>query len=285
MLFFSQLFTRGLSVYIPKKPSELILIRHGESEGNVRLDALHEDARYQLFREVYKNYPLGEEFPLAIQHLARELINAYKIGKKPDHALELTQKGMEQSRQTGIGLKELVEPPHVIYVSPYARTLQTLKYIKKGWPELRSAKVKITDALREQQFGIVEQYLYHNLYFAFHPIHRAEFLADEYASYYYEFEGGESIARTRERVRVWFERAKEVYAEKRVFAILHNGTKLAVISELENLDFRQYMDIVRKGRFHNCGTTIYRTTSAWAIDDKMKCDKEKEYNLKLWDIA
>src|SRR3990167_544190 len=153
MLFFSQLFTRGLSVYIPKKPSELILIRHGESEGNVRLDALYEDARYQLFREVYENYPLGEEFPLTIQHLARELINAYKVGKKPDHALELTPKGIEQSRQTGARLKELIDPPQVVYVSPYTRTLQTLEYIKEGWPELRSVEVKVTDALREQQFG------------------------------------------------------------------------------------------------------------------------------------
>jgi broad specificity phosphatase PhoE len=76
-------------VSLRHRPKRIILVRHGESEGNV------DDTIYE--------------------HV-------------PDHRINLTPRGVEQARRTGDKLRELLdgEPVHV-YVSPYRRTRQTLE--------------------------------------------------------------------------------------------------------------------------------------------------------------
>ena len=76
-------------VNITGRPKRIVLIRHAESEGNVD-------------ETMYK--------------------------RKPDHRIELTEKGKKQARAAGVALKELLEPDEqvYVYVSPYVRTMQTL---------------------------------------------------------------------------------------------------------------------------------------------------------------
>jgi broad specificity phosphatase PhoE len=70
------------------RPRRIVLVRHGESEGN------EDDTIYE--------------------HV-------------PDHALALTEKGQRQAQATGERLRELFGQERVsAYVSPYRRTLQTL---------------------------------------------------------------------------------------------------------------------------------------------------------------
>ncbi|HEX8515155.1 MAG TPA: histidine phosphatase family protein [Bacteroidia bacterium] len=96
------------------KPKRIILIRHGESEGNV--DRL-----------------------------------VYKI--KPDYALLLSDSGKEQAKNAGKELKKIIggETSH-FYVSPFWRTRETFEYIateferdKIGWTE--------EPRIREQEWG------------------------------------------------------------------------------------------------------------------------------------
>ena len=76
------------------RPNRIILIRHGESEGNA------DKHQYLL---------------------------------TPDYALMLTPKGIEQAQQAGLKIKEVVgaETIHA-YVSPYYRTRQTFQHLKTG---------------------------------------------------------------------------------------------------------------------------------------------------------
>ncbi|SCK49981.1 histidine phosphatase family protein [Streptomyces sp. WMMB 322] len=70
------------------RPRRIVLVRHGESEGNC------DDSIYE---------------------------------RVPDHALALTEKGVRQAAATGEQLRELFGNERVsAYVSPYRRTLQTL---------------------------------------------------------------------------------------------------------------------------------------------------------------
>jgi broad specificity phosphatase PhoE len=70
------------------RPRRIVLVRHGESEGN------EDDSIYE---------------------------------RVPDHALALTEKGIRQAQATGEQLRELFGREHVsAYVSPYRRTHQTL---------------------------------------------------------------------------------------------------------------------------------------------------------------
>ena len=75
------------------RPKRIILVRHGESEGN-------------LDKNQYETVP--------------------------DYALNLTPKGVDQARQAGAEIKNLIgtETLHV-YVSPYYRTRQTYQCIKE----------------------------------------------------------------------------------------------------------------------------------------------------------
>jgi broad specificity phosphatase PhoE len=78
------------------KPKNIVLVRHGQSEGNVN-------------KEIYKT--------------------------KPDYALRLTPTGVEQATEAGIilanrlGIKTLPQ----FYISPFWRTRDTYYYIRKAW--------------------------------------------------------------------------------------------------------------------------------------------------------
>ena len=96
------------------KPKRIILIRHGESEGNVD-------------RIVY--------------------------GNKPDYALLLTEKGIRQATSAGARLKELVDGESLhFYVSPLFRTRQTFLEIAKSFP-VTQYDWNEEPRLREQEWG------------------------------------------------------------------------------------------------------------------------------------
>lgn len=95
------------------KPQRIILVRHGESEGNVD-------------REKYSTIP--------------------------DHALRLTQTGREQAAEAGKKILEITEGGRVHgYCSPYARTRETCKpFVDAGVNFVRMFE---DPRLREQDWG------------------------------------------------------------------------------------------------------------------------------------
>lgn len=97
-------------------PDRIILLRHGESEGNIN-------------RSVYTT--------------------------KGDALLELTPKGLQQAQATGARLRELIKDDNVfVCLSPFERTQQTLLGLfHGGFPEQQVAKVLISSQIREQEFG------------------------------------------------------------------------------------------------------------------------------------
>lgn len=97
------------------KKYKIILIRHGESEGN-------------LNPELYM--------------------------KIPDHKIKLTKKGIEQSKTVGKILKKIVkESPLDVFVSPYTRTKETWEGILEGLAR-NNINLEYDPRLREQQHTI-----------------------------------------------------------------------------------------------------------------------------------
>ena len=119
------------------KPNRIILIRHGESEGNVD-------------REQY--------------------------GKTPDFSLNLTKKGIDQARKAGSEIKNIIGRESVgVYVSPFFRTRQTFKYLRENIEE-NISNASEDPRIREQEWGhlrpleenediIVERNQYSTFYF------------------------------------------------------------------------------------------------------------------------
>ena len=96
------------------KPNRIILVRHGESEGNV---------------------------------------DSMKYLTTPDYKLNLTATGREQAMEAGIKIKELIGEENLyVYHSPYYRVRQTHEEIQKSIKD--NVTVTVEDPrLREQDWG------------------------------------------------------------------------------------------------------------------------------------
>lgn len=93
-------------------PKRIILVRHGESEGN-------------LDKNVYS--------------------------RVPDHRVQLTEKGKEQAKKAGEQIRSVVENCKVyFYVSPFLRTRETLKEIAAWFSS--SAITGVTEECRLREF-------------------------------------------------------------------------------------------------------------------------------------
>ncbi|KAL1341582.1 hypothetical protein HN51_028101 [Arachis hypogaea] len=102
-------------------PKRIILMRHGESQGN--LDT-----------------------------------SAYTT--TPDHAIQLTPQGIQQARRAGCDLRRLMSGEECspewrayFYVSPYARTRSTLREVGRRLSRKRVIGVREESRIREQDFG------------------------------------------------------------------------------------------------------------------------------------
>lgn len=108
-------------VVVPPRPRRIILVRHGESEGNVD-------------ESVYTRIP--------------------------DPKISLTEKGKVQAEECGKRIKQMIENDHdqhwqvYFYVSPYRRTLQTLQHLARPFQRSRIAGFREEPRIREQDFGI-----------------------------------------------------------------------------------------------------------------------------------
>lgn len=96
------------------RPKRIILVRHGESQGNVD-------------KSMY--------------------------GRMPDSHIELTQRGFAQGRAAGEQLRSLIGNESVrFFFSPYVRTRQTLVAILQAFAH-RTVQLTSEPRLREQDFG------------------------------------------------------------------------------------------------------------------------------------
>ncbi|UJR25682.1 hypothetical protein I4U23_007033 [Adineta vaga] len=99
-----------------RRAKRIILIRHGESQGN-------QDSN------IYCSVP--------------------------DHAIGLTDRGREQALQCGEKLKSIIGTNETLicFVSPFRRSKETCELICKAFPEEKILKVREDPRIREQEWG------------------------------------------------------------------------------------------------------------------------------------
>lgn len=140
-------------------PSKIVLVRHGQSEGNVN-------------RAIYCS--------------------------KGDALLELTPKGIEQSRTAGDRLKNLIGDDKIyVAVSPFERTQQTLLGMYEGGvPEEQVQGAQVSPQIREQEFGNFQS-------LGLHDAARTE--SQIVGRFYYRRPNAESSADVYDRVSAFWE--------------------------------------------------------------------------------
>jgi broad specificity phosphatase PhoE len=256
-----------------KWPIELLLIRHAESAYNNLKKQKEADPEYRRFRTLLENDPSNPE----IQPLAVVLHEKHALGCS-DRDTPITAMGETQARATGRGMRESgVNSPHVIFVSPYLRTEQTLRILQEEWPGLRNAAVYREERIREKDHGLALLYNDSHIYFLMHP-EQAE-LYKLLGDYDYRFLNGENIPDVRQRNLSWIATMTREFAGKRVMAITHHLTILATRANFERLSPKEFLHLDKHEKPLNCGVTRYIGNPNLGSRGKLElCEYNRQYD-------
>ncbi|KAL7111733.1 hypothetical protein ACP275_05G108200 [Erythranthe tilingii] len=142
----------------PPRPRRIILVRHGQSQGNV------DECVYT---------------------------------RVADPKVMLTQQGISEAEECGEEIRRMVEKDGnsdwkvYFYVSPYKRSLETLRNLAKPFERSRIAGVREEPRLREQDFGNFQDQEQMKIQKAARKL---------YGRFFYRFPNGESAADVYDRI-------------------------------------------------------------------------------------
>jgi broad specificity phosphatase PhoE len=234
-----------------KWPAELLLIRHAESAYNNLKKTKEADPDYRRFRTLFgrdRTHP--DLVPLALMLQERHALGC------SDRDTPITPQGEMQARITGRRMRESgTAAPDVVFVSPYLRTLETLRFLKLEWPALASAREYREERIREKDHGLALLYNDWRIYHVMQP-EQAK-LQDLLGEYDYRFLNGENIPDVRQRTHSWMATLTRDFAGKRVMAMTHHLTILATRANFERLSPEQFLHLDEHEKPVNCGVTRY----------------------------
>jgi probable phosphoglycerate mutase len=205
-------------------PREIVLVRHGQSAGNVARD-------------------------LAI---ASALPTIEITGR--DHDVPLSRLGEQQSRALGEWMRDEIGMPDAVATSPYVRARATadIALAAAGW-QLPST-IRADERLREKEFGILDRLTRFGIEQKYPDQVTAR---SALGKFYYRPPGGESWVDVILRVRSFVETLQREYSGLRVLVVSHQVVVLCLRYVLEDLDELELLAIDRAGDVANCGVTRY----------------------------
>lgn len=209
---------------------ELILIRHGESEGNVA----------------------ATEARLA----GAEVIDV----PARDADVNLSGTGRDQAKALGTALARIAEEerPDAIVSSPYARARQTAEIAvdAAGWP----VKVLTDERLRDRELGILDRLTSLGVKTRYpDEAERRLWLG----KLYYRPPGGESWADVALRLRSILDELNTLGSGQRVMLVCHDAVILLVRYVLEGMSEEEILDLAATTSILNASITRYvRPTGA-----------------------
>lgn len=216
------------------RPSQLVLIRHGQSLRN-------EAIKHQVY------------FP--------DLESMEPVKGIPDQKIPLTEKGISQARQTGLALREKFSQPDYVYHSGYERTIQTMDGILQAFSADERQKIKIR----------MNQFIYERRPGYTYDMTKAEvdqhfpWFESHYAmtrGYFAEPPGGESMADVVGRVYNFVNMLFRDRTGQKVWVILHGGTLKAMRFILERWTFDEGARWPEGQSPKNCSVTHYDYSQA-----------------------
>jgi broad specificity phosphatase PhoE len=190
--------------------AELVLVRHGESMGNVAAAAAHEaDA---------------------------EVI---EVGQR-DADVELSEVGQDQARALGIGLRSLLadDRPTLVWSSPYVRAQQTAALSLAAAGE--NLPVLVDERLRDRELGVLDLLTTKGVR------NRYPLEAERRAwlgKFYHRPPGGESWADVVLRIRSFLSDLEAVPDGTRVVVVCHDALVLSIRYVCERLNEAEVLAI------------------------------------------
>ena len=204
-------------------PCELLLVRHGESAGNVARDAAEASG------------------------------NPWIDIPERDMDVALSPNGVEQARALGHWLGARDESPTVIITSPYRRAVDT------AGEALRSCDLDIPlvldERLREREFGVLDRLTKVGITERYPE--EAEARA-RVGKFYYRPPSGESWCDVALRVRSALDTISREHPDEPVMIIAHQVVILMFRYVLERLREPEVLAIVAAAELVNCSVTSYQ---------------------------
>ncbi len=230
---------------------ELLLIRHGESEGNVAATEAHLSGA--------------------------EIIDV--PARDPD--VNLSGTGQEQAKALGTALARIAEElrPDAVVSSPYARARQTAEIAVEtaGWP----AKVLTDERLRDRELGILDRLTRRGVENRYpDEAERRLWLG----KLYYRPPGGESWADVALRLRSVLDELNTLAAGRRVMLVCHDAVILLIRYVLEGMSEDEILDLAASTSVLNASITRYvRPTGAgrWELESFNVADHLTEQGVTV----
>ncbi len=209
-------------------PSALLIVRHGESAGNVARDA-------------------AEAAGLPVIDLAHR-----------DMDVPLSPLGEQQAAALGRWIAQLPagERPNVVYASPYVRACETARLAldAAGLVPDRDVTFVVDERLREREFGILDRLTRRGITER-HP-DQAEFRS-HLGKFYHRPPGGESWADVILRLRSFVDTISRECAGERILVVSHQVVVLMFRYILEHLSEDEILGVDRAQELANCSVTSY----------------------------
>ena len=207
----------------PRGPAEIVLVRHGQSLGNVADHAAMAAKAHRL------------DLPAT------------------DELIELSDEGRRQAEALGRHLAATppAERPTVVISSPYRRAVGTAEIALAGL----GVEVLLDERLRERELGIFDGVTWYGIQ-ADHP-EESERRA-RVGKFYYRPPGGESWADVILRIRSLLVELQARFPGERVWMFSHEAVILAFRYVLEGLDATRVVALQKEEPVANCSMTRYR---------------------------
>ena len=223
-------------------PSQLWIVRHGQSAGNVARDA-------------------AESGGLAVIELAWRDID-----------VPLSDLGVQQSIAVGDWFASL--PPHdqpeVVICSPYERARQTAQLVAdRARFAKATATLRLDERLREKEFGILDRLTKFGIQQKHPDLHTQRM---HVGKFYFRPPGGESWCDVILRLRSLIEMITREYSDRRVLVVAHQVIVNCMRYLLEHLDEQQILEIDRQGDVPNCAITSYHAVRSRDDADALQLD-------------
>lgn len=215
-------------------PTALLLVRHGESVGNV-----------------------------AATQAARSGVEVIPVETR-DADTPLSPRGEDQARALGLWLGALPadEAPEAVWCSPYVRAAQTAATALDA--ARLTVPVRYDERLRDRELGILDRLTRTGVQRRFPQEDERRRLLGKM---YYRPPGGESWADVALRLRAALGDLVRAEDGRRVLVVTHDATVMLLRYVLERLTEAELMEQVRRRSVHNASVTLLtRHDDAWRLD-------------------
>lgn len=216
---------RGKLIVSTRWPAQIVLVRHGQSVGN-----------------------------LAAAEAGRRGADRLDLDFR-DADTPLSETGHQQAAAVGTFLKAGLESdcPELVVSSPYARAAQTAASAVKAWG--CEHELVLDERLRERDLGVFDGLTSAGI--------RSEYATEadrrsRIGKFYYRPPSGESWCDVTLRVRSLLADLREGYADRRVWLFTHQAVIMSFRYVLEGLDEPELLDIAASSPIANVSLTTYR---------------------------